>query len=323
MTSVLSYFSHVPQFVFTWSIFFSAAILFFTFQIIKTKQDFSAKELLSYCIPFNPLTSKSFHMDAKIYVIRKLTDFIFVIPGHLIFAAVSSGIYGYLHFAHGEIPPAGVDYSITIVYIVVILLISEFSYFLSHYLQHKIPILWELHKVHHSADLLTPLTNMRVHPLGGVLFKTAVNGVISGVPVGIFMYYFGFSLPEIIVINAVSMQLLTVCTLDPLRHSHLPMGYGPLDKLIISPLMHQAHHSSAEIHWDKNFGTNLSIFDWMLGTAYRPKKGEKFKFGIYGCSDVELQEFNTLWGAYISPVERILRALVKPGFSKVEPIKSE
>jgi sterol desaturase/sphingolipid hydroxylase (fatty acid hydroxylase superfamily) len=164
---------------------------------------------------------------------------------------------------------------------------------------------------------------MRTHPLGGVMFKTAVNGTISGMPAGVFMFYFGFSLPEVIVINAVSVQMLTLFTLDPLRHSHLPMGFGPLDYVIISPLMHQAHHSSAEIHWDKNFGTNLSIFDWLFGTAYRPAKDEKFQFGIYGCSDAELQEFNTLWGAYISPVIRMMQALARPVFAQVEPIRDE
>ena len=30
---------------------------------------------------------------------------------------------------------------------------------------HKIPALWEFHKVHHSAEVMTPLTELRQHPV--------------------------------------------------------------------------------------------------------------------------------------------------------------
>ena len=41
----------------------------------------------------------------------------------------------------------------------------EFGYWLDHYFSHNIPFLWEFHKVHHTAEVLTPITNFRVHPV--------------------------------------------------------------------------------------------------------------------------------------------------------------
>ena len=47
----------------------------------------------------------------------------------------------------------------------------ELAYWLDHYLSHEIPFLWEFHRVHHTAETLSPFTVFRVHPveLAGVL----------------------------------------------------------------------------------------------------------------------------------------------------------
>ena len=49
--------------------------------------------------------------------------------------------------------------------IAILFLAYELGYWLNHYLSHRIAFLWEFHKVHHSATVLTPLTNFRVHPI--------------------------------------------------------------------------------------------------------------------------------------------------------------
>src|ERR1700683_2245495 len=48
---------------------------------------------------------------------------------------------------------------------VALFLAYELGFFVDHTLKHRIPALWELHKAHHSAEVLTPLVNFRVHPL--------------------------------------------------------------------------------------------------------------------------------------------------------------
>ena len=44
-----------------------------------------------------------------------------------------------------------------------------------HYCQHRIPILWEFHKVHHSARVMHPLTNYREHPVDNALYAIGLG----------------------------------------------------------------------------------------------------------------------------------------------------
>jgi sterol desaturase/sphingolipid hydroxylase (fatty acid hydroxylase superfamily) len=171
-------------------------------------------------------------------------------------------------------------------------------------------VLWELHKVHHSADFLNPLTAKRGHSLP-LLYGGAMAAMITGPTAGVFMYVFGISLVEAVLLKAVASKIFTVWTLDPLKHSHIPVSLGWFDSFLISPHMHQIHHSKLQPHWDRNFGTNLSIFDWLFRTGYRPAKGEQAVFGISGYSDNSLQKFNTIKGAFITPMVRSGRVLLK------------
>lgn len=131
-----------------------------------------------------------------------------------------------------------------------------------------------------------------------------MNGLVSGVPTGLLMYYCGFGFVELLAISAISNKILTVATLDALRHSHVPVRFGMFEGIFISPHMHQIHHSSLEVHWDKNFGTNLAIFDWIFGTGYRPHRGEEIVPGIHGYCAEQLQQYHSLKGTYWHPLVR-------------------
>ena len=63
------------------------------------------------------------------------------------------------------------------------LLAYEFGYWISHYLFHAIPALWEFHKVHHSAEVLTTFTEMRTHPVEIVFFMNVI-GLCTGLVFG-------------------------------------------------------------------------------------------------------------------------------------------
>src|SRR3954464_8438843 len=66
----------------------------------------------------------------------------------------------------------------------------EFGYWADHYLKHRVPALWELHKVHHSATVLTPLTVFRIHPLDALIF-TNIVALSLGIANGVANYAFG------------------------------------------------------------------------------------------------------------------------------------
>ncbi|CDZ64464.1 sterol desaturase family protein [Neorhizobium galegae] len=327
MENLQAYFLNFPQFAITWGIFFGAGLLSFFFLLRRDRSDFSFREMFEHCVPFNVLTSKSFHMDVIIYVWRKLTDLVFVAPGLAATALVSGATDIGLRSVFADFSPLGINYVVTFSCTIVMLIAAEFADYLVHYLEHKVPALWELHKVHHSADFLNPLTSKRGHSFP-LVYGGIVAGVITGMFAGLFMFLFGISLVEAVALRAVASKIFTIWTLDPLKHSHIPVSLGWFDRFLISPHMHQIHHSKVERHWDKNFGTNLSIFDWMFGTGYRPEKGEKAVFGISGYSDASLQKFNTFKGAYFDPVLRSWKAIVaqvrpdtgaKPGAKRDPP----
>ena len=65
----------------------------------------------------------------------------------------------------------------------------DLSRYLLHRLLHGVPFLWELHKVHHSAEVLTPLTLYRSHPIESFLYRMRGVLVVSAVT-GTFFYFF-------------------------------------------------------------------------------------------------------------------------------------
>ena len=63
-----------------------------------------------------------------------------------------------------------------------------------------------------------------------------------------------------------------------LRHSHVWITYGRImERLLISPAQHQIHHSKNKVHFDRNFGVVLAIWDGMFGTLELAGKKTKNK----------------------------------------------
>ena len=168
-------------------------------------------------------------------------------------------------------------------------------------MQHFVPALWEIHKVHHSATFLNPLTARRGHPLGFVFDGTA-SAVLVGIPAGLFHVFLNFSLIDILFLYTCASKLGTVVTLDALKHSQFPIRFGRLERIFISPYMHQIHHSTKVEHLDKNFGVNLSVWDWIFGTAVSPDKYEKI---VYGFGSETEEDYERLWGVYAGPFLKI------------------
>lgn len=310
MSELAKYIIHAPQFLITWVMFFGCGLLIYVAYAVRNNYKFAFRELLEHCIPFNLLTERSFHADVKIYIIAKLIGGFVLIPSLLINAWFCVHESDMLKSIFPLYTPMKFTVATAAVCTIVMFLTIEFSDFFSHYIQHKVPILWELHKVHHSAQSLNPLTSKRGHPLALVL-EGITSGMLTAVPGGLFIFLFGITVTEAMSLSIVASRIFVIATLDPLKHSHHPISLGPFDRFLISPHMHQIHHSKTQAHWDKNFGTNLSIFDWMIGTAYKPARGEKAVYGISGYSDETLSRYNTMYGAYIHPMVRIYKKLKK------------
>lgn len=166
------------------------------------------------------------------------------------------------------------------VFTATLLVVDDFAKFLGHTLMHRIPALWELHKVHHSAEVLTPITAYRFHPLETLLMSLVV-GLAVGATNAAFVIAWGPELSLVTLFNANLGLVLFNLLGGTLRHSHIWLSYGPrLESLLISPAMHQIHHSSDPKHHDRNMGYHLAIWDRLFGTHYRPEGFEALTYGL-------------------------------------------
>jgi sterol desaturase/sphingolipid hydroxylase (fatty acid hydroxylase superfamily) len=200
-----------------------------------------------------------------------------------------------------DVPVAG-----PLVTTIVWVLAVDFGLWLAHYLFHRVPVLWEFHKVHHSAEVLTPFTAGRVHPVDdGVSYLLA--GLFGGMAGGLCQALFG---PAALMMSVLQLNIVLFLFYMfgfHLRHSHVWLPYtGWLGRVLVSPAHHQVHHSSAERHWDRNMGFIFAIWDWMFGTLHVPAaKREDFALGIGG----EEREFSSVWRLYALPFVKGWRLL--------------
>lgn len=165
-----------------------------------------------------------------------------------------------------------------VILMVVLFLALEFAYWFDHYLSHKVPMLWEFHKVHHTAEVLTPFTNFRVHPFDSMFYYNIKAITVAFVYVAM-IYILGtgpVALPES------GFVVVYMWLYGHLQHSEIWIPFtGLWGKFFFSPAHHQIHHSKARIHHNTNFGMSLSIFDWMFGTLRVPtKEKQNLKFGV-------------------------------------------
>ena len=178
-------------------------------------------------------------------------------------------------------------------------LCDDLSKYLVHRALHRWPVLWAFHKVHHSATTLTPLTVYRTHPLEAVLFSLR-GTVVQASVVAVFIFFFGSAVDLFTVLGASVFLFAFNAAGSNLRHSHVRIGYGRrLERILMSPAQHQIHHSAEERHHDKNFGTVLSLWDWLGGTLYLAERGEELRYGLTAGPTPEM---NGLAGLYLRPV---------------------
>jgi sterol desaturase/sphingolipid hydroxylase (fatty acid hydroxylase superfamily)/creatinine amidohydrolase/Fe(II)-dependent formamide hydrolase-like protein len=179
---------------------------------------------------------------------------------------------------------------LTAAFTLVAILVSDFGGFFGHYLLHRVPVLWEFHKVHHSARAMTPLTVYRMHPVDDVV--TALTG---GVGLAATSALFGFvAIGPISVASVYGMNIFACLFMllgSNLRHTHLWIDYGPRwSRIVISPAQHQVHHSADPRHFDLNMGFIFAFWDRLFGTLYVPSEREQLRFGLGNDEDREFSD---------------------------------
>lgn len=183
--------------------------------------------------------------------------------------------------ADAELGSTGTGRTLAVVgFTILFAMAADLGFYLHHYAMHKIPFLWEFHKVHHSAEVLTPLTDYRAHPLESLTYGL-FTGALLGVAKGTSLHLVGTGVATSTVLGMNVVFFAYYFMGYALRHSHFWISYGPvLNRIFVSPALHQIHHSEAPEHFDKNLGGAFALWDWAAGTLYLPKGEEDLTFGI-------------------------------------------
>lgn len=227
--------------------------------------------------------------------------------------AVTQGLTGLLGDATPRALPGGLAMALLTP---IFFLGYEFAYWLDHWLSHKIPFLWQFHRVHHSAESLSLLTNFRVHPVDSIVFA-AITALVLGVARGVAAYALG-PVSDWQVGGTNALVLIFAVGLTHLQHSHLWITFGPRwGKWLLAPGHHQIHHSIDPAHHDRNFGSALAIFDRLAGTLVVPsERRQQLTFGV----DLLDAKPHGVMAGLIMPCIRALAMLVPAPIARRRPV---
>lgn len=147
-------------------------------------------------------------------------------------------------------------------------LVRDFVQWWVHRLLHRVPRLWEFHKVHHSVEQMGFAAHLRYHWMENVVYRT-----IEYIPLALI----GIGLRDFFIIHIFTLAI------GHFNHSNFKIPLGPLKYLFNNPQMHIWHHAMdipKERPYGVNFGITLSIWDYIFKTNYIPHDGRDIKLGF-------------------------------------------
>lgn len=255
----------------------SAALVVFYIQF-KT---FNIGQFCRYLFPKKLWWHPSAKLDYQLYVMNRIIRALLWAPIVLTMVPIAMALSSALEQFFGTIEPISQQAWVGMaIFTSLLFIFDDLSRFLLHLAMHKIPLLWEFHKVHHSAIVLTPMTIYRSHPLESFLYASRM-AIAQGCAVGIGYYLLGTNLSWFDILGANVFIFLFNFFGSNLRHSHVKWRWpSSVEKWLISPVQHQIHHSTNPKHFDKNFGTCLAIWDRLFGSLVYSKGVHRLRFGI-------------------------------------------
>jgi len=273
---------------------------------------FSLSAFFKFVLPKKIYTHKSARQDYALLVINKLIKSALFPLVVITMAPVAITTSSAIESVFGYIEPIVLSSAVIITIFTILLFIADdFSRFFLHYLLHKIPALWEFHKVHHSALVLTPFTIYRSHPVESLLYAFRM-ALTQGIVVGVCYYFLGPTLKMYDILGANAFVFLFNFFGSNLRHSHIWLSWGDrIERYLISPAQHQIHHSDNPKHFDANFGAALALWDrlfrcYIYASEVKSSAGEKITYGI----SVNHQGHNSLMQIYFEPFKKALLLLL-------------
>ena len=158
-----------------------------------------------------------------------------------------------------------------IVGLFILFLVSDFVQWNTHRLLHRVPLLWNFHKVHHSVKQMGFAAHLRYHWMEPIVYKALLY-----IPIAIIG---GFNAQDVAIVHFFALAV------GHLNHANLGWSYGPLKYIINNPKMHIWHHAKEfpeHVKFGVNFGLTLSVWDYIFKTNYIPYDGRDIELGFEG-----------------------------------------
>lgn len=261
----------------------------------------SARKVLAEASPPGTWTHASAVLDYRWFIVSRIIVAVLSVGVVAAFGLTAPPVTALLeHVGPGGF--VGDGWPVTLAVTAIVLISFDAGIYVGHRLFHEVPALWEFHKVHHSAQVLNPFTLYRLHPvdeLGTGLIAVLLQGFVLG---GVQWAVGGLPTATIWGVNALTFGFYLVGY--NLRHSPMWVGYGPrVSRWLISPAMHQIHHSSAPEHYDTNYGLSLAVWDRLGHTLVVPTERLHLTFGL---GEEEDRAFSSVTKLLTVPVVRLV-----------------
>ena len=163
--------------------------------------------------------------------------------------------------------------------------------YLWHRLNHRVPFLWRLHRVHHSDAEMDVTTASRFHTGEIVLSSLLRIGVIAAV---------GVSAWELVLYETVMFAVV--------QFHHANVAVPPaLDRamraVIATPAMHKIHHSRWRPETDSNYGSLFSWWDRLFRSFRLRADVGTVRLGLDGFDTPEHESFKGLLAMPVAPMD--------------------
>lgn len=143
----------------------------------------------------------------------------------------------------------------------ILFILQDFLEYLTHFIMHRIPFMWEFHRIHHSQQELGFASTHHFHWVEFIFFKMAFY-----LPFGLL----GFSFQDYFLIHYVINIFNSFFT-----HCNINLKFGFINYLFNTPETHHWHHAyNIDKKYGVNFASILNCWDWIFGTIYLPTDKE-------------------------------------------------
>ena len=144
----------------------------------------------------------------------------------------------------------------------------DYTIYLWHVLNHKLPFLWRFHLVHHTDHDLDISTAFRFHfgEMIGSVFYRGASVILTGAS------------PATVLIYEVVFEAAT-----QFHHSNIKLPFKfekALNKLFVTPRMHGIHHSYIRSETDSNYSVIFSFWDRLHKTIFLDKHQREIVIGV-------------------------------------------